>query len=414
MSPPTSNDAPAESLRPFAGVFAVAMCGVCGFMDLYCTQPLLPMFVGLFHVSKSAAGLTVSASTLGVALTAPIVGSYAERYNRKHIIVLSILLLSIPTMLAATAQGLGGLVFWRFLQGMLMPGIFAVTIAYITEEWHENTVAVVMAFYVSGTVLGGFLGRLLSGLIAARYGWQMAFLALGATNLAGGLLIARWLPHSQGRAPIHAQAPRADGTMGASLFRAVHHLKNGDLLVTFGVGFNILFVLVATFTYVTFHLAAPPYSLSTASLSLLFSVYLVGLVATPLGGILLTRIDLRSGILTAILVSLFGVLLTLLHPLWTIVVGLALCCSGVFVAQAAAISHLRKAAPPGARVSAAGLYLSCYYVGGTAAGAVPAYAWKIGGWAGCVALTATVQLLTMAMVLIGWRKKAGVARLETV
>ena len=399
--------APVASPRPFVGVVAVALCGVCAFMDLYCTQPLLPMLVRLFHVSKAAAGLTVSASTLGVALTAPIVGSYAERYNRKNIIVGSILALAVPTLLAATAHGLAELVFWRFLQGALMPGIFAVAIAYVTEEWPENKVAIVMAIYVSGTVLGGFLGRLLAGLIADRHGWQAAFLVLGAVNLAGGLLVAALLPHSKSKH--HENAIRTASSVGDSeLFRAFRHLQNGDLLITFCIGFNILFVLVATFTYVTFHLAARPYSLSTSSLSMLFSVYLVGLVATPLGGVLLTRIDLRSGIVAAILMSLSGVLLTLFSPLGVIIVGLALCCSGVFIAQAAAISHLRIAAPPGARVSAAGLYLSSYYIGGTAAGVVPGYAWSAGGWPACVALTAAVQLITMLLVLWGWRQRSGV------
>ena len=38
------------------------------------------------------------------------------------------------------------------------------------------------------------------------------------------------------------------------------------------------------FTYVTFHLSEPPYSLSTAALGWLFVVYLVGAAVTPLAG----------------------------------------------------------------------------------------------------------------------------------
>ncbi len=162
------------------------------------------------------------------------------------------------------------------------------------------------------------------------------------------------------------------------------------------------------FTYVTFHLAAPPYRFSTSALSLLFAVYLVGLIATPVGGILLTRIGVRKGILGSVLLSLAGVLLTLAPQLWLIIVGLALCSSGVFIAQAAAITYLRQAAPAGTRVSAAGLYLSCYYIGGTVAGIAPGYAWRFGGWTACVALTGIVQLLTIALIVFGWRQRATV------
>jgi len=408
FSSPTQNETASrgtDSLRPLGGLFAVALCGVCAFLDLYCTQPLLPLFVQIFHASKAAAGLTVSASTLGVALAAPIVGSYAERYNRKKIIVGSILALAVPTLLAASSHTLPELVFWRFLQGVLMPGIFATAIAYITEEWAESTVAIVMALYVSGTVLGGFSGRLIAGLVADHFGWQPAFVALGLANIAGGMLVAATLPHAAHDR--HAGLPPQ--VSESHLLRTLRHLQNADLLVTFGIGFNILFTLVATFTYVTFHLAARPYSLSTSALSMLFTVYLVGLVATPVGGVLLSRMDLRSGILAAVFLSLLGVLLTLGAPLWVIVVGLILCCSGVFIAQAAAISYLRKASPPGARVSAAGLYLSCYYVGGTVAGIVPGFASRLGGWTACVALTASVQLITIALILFGWRQRKALA-----
>lgn len=393
-----------DSLRPFAGVAAVAVCGICAFVDMYCTQPLLPLLVQLFHSSKAEAGLTVSATTLGVAAAAPIVGSLVERYNRKRIIVWSIFALILPTLLAATSRELSVLVFWRLIQGILMPGIFATTIAYVTEEWHERAVAFVMAIYVSGTVLGGFLGRFVAGLIADHFGWQWSFVILAIANFAGGTVVAAWLPQSRERPHSYSAASESRRA------RMWNHLKNSDLLITFIIGFTILFALVSIFTYVTFHLAAPPYSLSTSQLSYLFAVYLVGLFVTPAGGVLLTRIDLRKGILASVALSLAGVLMTLASPLPVIAAGLVLCSSGVFIAQAAAMTYLRQASAPEARVSAAALYLSWYYIGGTVAGIVPGYAWHFGGWTACVALTVFVQLATIGFILIGWRRRS-VARI---
>src|ERR1035438_4073536 len=138
---------------------AVTLCGVCAFLQLYCTQPLLPLLTTLFHASKTSAGLTVSAATLGVALSAPFFGAITERLARKRVIVASILGISIPTLLAATSTSLPQLIFWRFLQGVMVPGIVAVVVTYIGEEWPSHRVALIMSFYVSGTALGGFLGR---------------------------------------------------------------------------------------------------------------------------------------------------------------------------------------------------------------------------------------------------------------
>jgi MFS transporter, YNFM family, putative membrane transport protein len=117
------------------------------------------------------------------------------------------------------------------------------------------------------------------------------------------------------------------------------HFRNPRLLATFAVGFGMLFTLVGSFTFITFYLADPPFNLSTAALSYLFAIYLIGLIVTPGGGYLVTRIGMRAGIAVAICASLAGVLLTLSHSLWIVVLaGLGLVCTGVFIAQATANS----------------------------------------------------------------------------
>jgi YNFM family putative membrane transporter len=126
-------------------------------------------------------------------------------------------------------------------------------------------------------------------------------------------------------------------------------------------------------------------------------------VVTPSAGLLITRVGLRAGIAGAIACSMVGVLLTLASSLYVIVLGLALLSSGVFVAQTASQSHLRVAAPPGARVTAAGIYMSCYYIGGTAAGVVPGAFWAMGKWPACVAFIVAMQAVALAIALIGWR-----------
>ncbi len=382
-------------------VIAVTLAGIGVFLNLYATQPLLPLFEQVFHASKSEVGRTVSAATFGVAISAPFCGALAERVGRRKVIVLSIFLLSLPTILAATASGLSQLVFWRFLQGLVMPGIFAVTIAYIAEEWPRHRVPQVMSIYVSGTVLGGFLGRIFTGVAASYHlipfvapSWRNGFVAIGALDLVFGLLLWRWLPQDS---PLPAGAQdRTDVT---------RHLRNPQLLATFAVGFNVLFSLVATFTYVTFYLAAPPFGLSSAQLSALFMVYLVGLVITPVGGVLISRVGSRAALIASVMAGIVGVLLTLIPNLLVILLGLVLCSSGVFVCQAASTTYIHRAAQSGGRASAAGLYVMFYYVGGSVAGVLPGMLWRYGQWKVCVALIVFVQLVTVAIAGGIWKGK---------
>jgi predicted MFS family arabinose efflux permease len=400
--------APPETagLGSFRAVAAVCMCGILAFLNLYVTQPMLPLLERIFHASKSVVGVTVSASTLGVALSAPILGALAERMNRKRVIVTSALALSVPTLLAATAPGLHWLDFWRFLQGLISPGIFAITITYIGEEWESHAVPIVMSIYVSGTALGGFLGRMTAGIVTARSNWRWSFVILGVLTLMGAAMVARWLPAETRPIP---RGPEV--SIPARLSAMLAHFRNPRLTATFALGFGMLFALVATFTYITYYLADPPFNLSTETLSYLFAIYLVGLVVTPAGGYLVARVGLRPGIAMAMGACVVGILLTLSHSLWIVVLpGLGLVCTGVFIAQATANTFLRTAAPAGTRASAAGLYICCYYCGGTVAGVVPAYVWSWGKWPACVALIACELVVTLVIALVGWRMPTRSAR----
>lgn len=397
---PNSLDSNSQSDRAapnWLAAAAVTLCGACAFLELYCTQPLLPLLAGLFHASKTAVGMTVSAATMGVALSAPVFGAFAERLPRKRVIVYSLLGISIPTLLAATSTTLTQLIFWRFLQGITVPGIIAVLITYVGEEWPPDKIALIMSFYVSGTALGGLLGRITSGLLADHFSWRVSFLALGAASLVGTAGVAAWLPKERRR--IITPSAMQEGFLPhvRILFR------NRRLVATFAVGFISLFSLVSVFTWITFHLNSTPYMLSTTALSSLFLVYLVGLVITPAAGYFITRVGLRTGIALAIVCAMTGVLLTLAPSLLVIIAGLALVCTGVFIAQTASSSHLRVATPDGTRVTAAGIYITFYYLGGAAAGVVPGVFWALGGWPACVGFIVTMQALGLLIALIGWR-----------
>ena len=113
---------------------AIAACflaGVCTYLNMYCTQPLLPYLQRIFHASEIDVSLTVSSTILAVALVAPFVGLMAESVGRKKVIVPSLYALTVPTMLVATSHTLKELIFWRFMQGIFVPGVVCVIMAYI-------------------------------------------------------------------------------------------------------------------------------------------------------------------------------------------------------------------------------------------------------------------------------------------
>ena len=124
------------------------------------------MLAAVFHASNVMISLMITASTIGVALAAPVIGQIADRIGRKRIIVLSAFTLGAATLLIATSTTLGILLFWRFMQGVATPGVFSVTTAYVHDEWPPQRAASAISAYVSGTIIGGFSGRVIAGFIA--------------------------------------------------------------------------------------------------------------------------------------------------------------------------------------------------------------------------------------------------------
>jgi len=378
---------PAQSCRQsrVAVLLALFITGFGTFVNLYITQPLLPEFRQTFHASELMVSLTVSGPILAVAFAAPLLGLIADTLGRKRVIVVAMVCLAIPTALAALSQNLWQFIAWRFVQGFFIPGIIPVAIAYINEESPRESIGMTMSTYVTGTVVGGFAGRFLAGVISAHFDWRTAFVVLGGATFAAAVATWLLLPRST---KFVRQNNAAD-----SLRSLRRHVRNPRLLATYAVGFNVLFCLVAAFTYVNFYLADQPFHLGPAALGSIFAVYLIGAVITPVAGAVLDRIGYRRSLMGASLMIASGMLLTLVQSLPVIIAGLAIASSGVFACQSASSSHIGKVAGE-ALSSAAGLYVSLYYLGGCIGSIVPGFFWDHAGWTGCVGLILLMQILT--------------------
>jgi MFS transporter, YNFM family, putative membrane transport protein len=376
---------------------AVALAGFITFTNLYSPQALLPLLARELGAGARDISLTVSATTFAIALIAPFTGTVADVLGRKRVIVTAMAALVVPTVLAALSSGLEGLVLWRFVQGLLLPPIFAVTIAYVGEELPVAEATAVTGIYLSASSFGGFLGRFLPGMLAAPIGWRGAFLVLAAITAAAALGVFLLLPRER-------RFERSAG-LAASSRQMLRHLRNPLLLATYAVGFGVLFTFIASFTYVSFHLAAPPYGLSPVGLGAIFITYLTGVVTTLFTGSGVARFGRRRLVIGLVALWAAGMALTLLPSLPAIVLGLALSAASGFVCQAVATGFVAVTAREG-RSSAVGLYVTCYYIGGSVGGVLPGFAWERWGWPGVVALVLAMLALIAGFVARFWAVSA--------
>ena len=367
---------------------AVATAGFCAFLNLYSPQALLPALAREFGVGAAEVSTIMTASALAIALTAPFTGAVADVLGRKRVITAAMLAVVVPMAGAALAPDVNALIVWRFIQGLLLPPIFAVTVAYIGDEWPPAEVPGVAGIYIAGSSLGGFCGRFIPGVLDDLIGWRGGFLALAALSLAGALILAWLLPREK-------SFVRSED-LGASARQMLRHLKNPQLLATYAIGFGVLFNFVAVFTYVSFHLAAPPYDFSSTLLGAIFVTYLVGTIIAPMTGWMVARLGRRWFILTVIAAWAAGALLMLATPVAAIVAGLILCAACGMLCQTIATGYVTAIAKDG-RSSAVGLYVTSFYVGGSMGALLPGLAWNAGGWPACIAMV-VVMLAAMALI----------------
>lgn len=374
---------------------AVALAGAGAFLNLYSPQAVLPLLAKEFGASEAGIALIMFASTLAVALTAPFTGAIADVIGRKRVITGAMIALVIPTVMTAFSPNLEAMIFWRFVQGLVLPPIFAVTIAYIGGEMPPDEATGMTGIYTMGAALGGFAGRLLTGLLAEPIGWRNAFLADAGLTAILAIAVILLLPREK-------QFVRA-ANLKASLTQMLNHLRNPRLLATYAVGFGVLFNFIATFTFVSFHLAAPPFNLSPAALGLLFTVYLVGTFIVPLIGKAVSRFGRRRFVIGILALWIGGVLLTLIPSLPAVILGLILAAACGFLCQASSQSYVATSSKTGIS-SAIGLYVTAFYVGGSVGAALPGLAWNAAKWPGTVAMVIAMLSIMMLTVWLAWSK----------
>ncbi|HZS79452.1 MAG TPA: MFS transporter [Ktedonobacteraceae bacterium] len=369
------------------------------FANMYSTQAILPVLSKVFHVPAPTAGLTVSVLVLAVAIGSLFYGPLSDRIGRKPVMVGVSFLVILPTLLLAFAPNFTTLVILRAIQGLLMPGLTSVAISYVNEEFSGKGRGLAMGIYVSGLTLGGLFARVGSAALTGFFDWQVALLSFALPTLIAALIMWRFLPDRYSRKELDGHAMRQtfssffrDSTFLRQTLQDMRmHLRNRRLVGAFIIGFTSFFGFIGIFTYLPFYLTGPHFRLPTIALSLVYLLWLTG-VGSPIAGSIASRIGSRRAMAFSMGLVAIGLLITLVPVLWIVMFGLSLVTLGMFSTVPAANLYLGEQATR-AKGTAASLYLSLYYFGGSIGAVLPGLALIWAGWPG-------VTLLCLGMVLV--------------
>lgn len=207
-------------------------------------------------------------------------------------ILLSLVLLAIPTSLLAVAPNIAVFTGLRIAQGLCMASAFALTLAYLGEQCSAMDAGEAFAAYITGNVASNLIGRLISAAVADSLGLSLNFYFFAALNLVGAVLVyftIRRVP------PMHT-----DTLTESPLAAMLAHWRNPRLRAAYGIGFCILFAFIGTFTFVNFVLVKPPLSLGMMDLGFVYFVFAPSAVTTLMAGTVAARIGTRPTVWAAL------------------------------------------------------------------------------------------------------------------
>jgi YNFM family putative membrane transporter len=363
-------------------------------VDLFATQAILPSLTRHYNVSPAEMGFAVNASTLGMAAAGLVVGFLSPHIDRRLGILLSLVLLAIPTTLLASAPDLMVFTVLRVAQGLCMASAFALTLAYLGEQCSSIDAGGAFAAYITGNVASNLIGRLVAAAVVDTLGLASNFYFFALLNLAGAVLVYFTIPRVK---PMHAM-PVTQSPFAAT----IEHWRNPALRSAFAIGFCILFAFIGTFTFVNFVLVREPLSLGRMDLGFVYFVFAPSVVTTLFAGKTVARFGTRPAIWGALAVAALGLPLMLSSHLPNVLAGMVLVGVGTFFAQACATGFVGQAASDNRGV-ASGTYLACYFLGGLIGSAVLGRLFDSFGWSACVAgvgaSLAIAALLTTRLTL---------------
>ena len=115
--------------------FVIALTAFLTVVDLFATQAILPSLTKHYGVTPAQMGFAVNASTLGMAFSGLAVGYFSREIDRRKGILISLIVLAIPTALLAHAPDLTTFTLLRVSQGLCMAAAFTLTLAYLGEHY---------------------------------------------------------------------------------------------------------------------------------------------------------------------------------------------------------------------------------------------------------------------------------------
>ncbi|MGB3796436.1 MAG: MFS transporter [Alteraurantiacibacter sp.] len=301
--------------RQWAVVVLMVLLNALDGFDVLSSAFAAPGISAEWGIERAALGVVLSAELVGMGFGSVLLGGAADKFGRKNTMIACLLFMAGGMWMAGHANGVTPLIVFRFITGIGIGGMLAATNAVTAEstnsKWRKAAIAIYVAGYPLGAILGGIAA---SEWLLDTYGWRGVF-DFGAIVTAalipvvmlvvpetaayhagkGNLEGTNKTLHAFGKAPIAALPPIHADDIKPKVTDILSNpqLRPVTLLLAFGYMFHtITFYYILKFAVQIVADYPPGYEPSTAATVLTWA-NVGGFCGSALFGFVMARFGIR-------------------------------------------------------------------------------------------------------------------------
>lgn len=350
----------------------IFLSGLSVFAQLYLFQPLLLTLAKDFGISAGDSSWLVSSSTLGMALGLLFFAFKSDSFSRKNQMLFAMVSSSILTIASVWIYSFPLLIVIGVIKGFVIAGVSSVALPYLTEEVKLSVIGLAISMYLNGNTIGGMSGRIVTTILDGEIGWRNTVLIIGIISMILAVIFGRYFPRSR-----FFQPQKTDFTLKCREMKSF--VSDPHMLRLYIIGFLIMGTFISIYNYLTYRLAAPPFSLNHIFIAFIFMIYTFGLLGTTIVGRLSERFATQTLLMASLLLMTLGIILLLSVSLILVIVGLITLTLAFFASHTMASRMVVLYAKTG-KSSATSLYWLFYYLGSAVLGSGTGYLLHAASW----------------------------------
>lgn len=156
----------------------------------------IPAIMRDWHVPRSAFANVVAIGYFGISIGTVCAGMLADRFGRRTMLLLSILVFALATAAISRVNGIPELIVLRFIDGLGLGGSIPIATSLIAEFTPVPLRSRAVNLGMVSISVGGVSAGLLGAKILPDIGWRMLFVAIAVVTFGVLLLLLLCLPES--------------------------------------------------------------------------------------------------------------------------------------------------------------------------------------------------------------------------